>query len=49
MQVRMGLLNKRTDWSAEKFRAYWREEHSKLASQLPGLLAYQQNHLELYI
>jgi uncharacterized protein (TIGR02118 family) len=38
-------LNKRTDWSAEKFRAYWREEHSKLASQLPGLLAYQQNHV----
>ena len=45
MQVRMGLLNKHPDWSTEQFRAYWREEHSKLASQLPGLLAYQQNHV----
>lgn len=45
MQIRMGLLNKHTDWSTEQFRAYWREEHSKLASQLPGLLAYQQNHV----
>ena len=45
MQVRMGLLNKHTDWSTEQFRTYWREEHSKLASQLPGLLAYQQNHV----
>lgn len=45
MQVRMGLLNKHADWSTEQFRAYWREEHSKLASQLPGLLAYQQNHV----
>ena len=45
MQVRMGLLNKHADWSTEQFRTYWREEHSKLASQLPGLLAYQQNHV----
>jgi len=45
MQVRMGLLNKKSDWSSEQFRKYWREEHSKLASQLPGLKAYQQNHV----
>lgn len=45
MQVRMGLLNKHPDWSTEQFRVYWREEHSKLASQLPGLLAYQQNYV----
>ena len=45
MQVRMGLLNKHEDWSMERFRSYWREQHSKLASQLPGLLAYHQNHV----
>lgn len=45
MHVRMGLLNKHTDWSTERFRTYWRENHSRLASQLPGLLAYQQNHV----
>lgn len=45
MHVRMGLLNKHEDWSTERFRTYWRENHSKLASQLPGLLSYQQNHV----
>lgn len=45
MTVRMGLLNKHADWSTERFRTYWREQHSKLASQLPGLLAYHQNHV----
>ncbi len=45
MQVRMGLLNKKDDWTLDQFRMYWRESHSKLASQLPGLLAYQQNHV----
>ena len=45
MQVRMGLLNKHEDWSLEQFRSYWREQHSRLACQLTGLLAYQQNHV----
>ena len=45
MQVRMGLLNKKSDWTTEQFRAYWRDQHSQLASQLPGLLAYHQNHV----
>ncbi len=45
MQIRMGLLNKREDWSDERFKSYWRETHSKIASQLPGLLRYQQNHV----
>lgn len=45
MQVRMGLLNKHEDWSMERFRTYWREQHSKVASQLPGLLGYHQNHV----
>lgn len=45
MHVRMGLLNKHEDWSTERFRTYWRENHSKLARQLPGLLSYHQNHV----
>lgn len=45
MLVRMGLLNKHESWPTERFRSYWRNEHSKLAAQLPGLLAYQQNHV----
>lgn len=45
MQVRMGLLNKKSDWSTEQFRQYWGEQHSKLASRLPGVKAYQQNHV----
>ena len=34
MQVRMGLLNKKPDWSTERFREHWREHHSQLARQL---------------
>jgi uncharacterized protein (TIGR02118 family) len=45
MHVRMGLLSKKEDWSGDRFRTYWREQHSKLASQLPGLRAYHQNHV----
>lgn len=45
MQVRMGLLNKKDDWSMDRFRSYWREQHGQLASQLPGLEAYHQNHV----
>lgn len=45
MQVRMGLLNKKDDWSMDRFRGYWREQHAQLASQLPGLKAYHQNHV----
>ncbi|MEY2685482.1 MAG: hypothetical protein RJA09_2627 [Pseudomonadota bacterium] len=45
MHVRMGLLNKKEDWSSDRFRTYWREQHSKLASQLPGLKVYHQNHV----
>jgi uncharacterized protein (TIGR02118 family) len=45
MQVRMGLLNKKPDWSMDRFRRHWREEHARLAAQLPGLRAYHQNHV----
>jgi uncharacterized protein (TIGR02118 family) len=45
MQLRLGWLNKHPDWSIGRFREYWRTEHIKLASQLPGLRAYVQNHV----
>ena len=45
MIVRSGLINKKPDWSTEEFRRYWRENHSTLASRLPGLRRYQQNHV----
>lgn len=45
MQVRMGLLNRKPDWSPERFRAHWREQHGPLARQLPGLRSYVQNHV----
>ena len=45
MHVRMGLLNKHDDWTTERFRSYWRERHSILAAQLPGLVSYHQNHV----
>jgi uncharacterized protein (TIGR02118 family) len=45
MIVRMGLLNKRKDLSTEDFRRHWRDVHGPLAAKLPGLRAYQQNHV----
>ena len=45
MIVRSGLIRKKPDWSQEDFRRYWREHHSTLARQLPGLRRYQQNHI----
>lgn len=41
--LRMGLLHKKADWSMDQFSTYWREEHARLASQLPGLVGYHQN------
>jgi uncharacterized protein (TIGR02118 family) len=41
----MGLINKKPDWTMERFRAYWKDEHAKLARQLPGLVRYHQNHV----
>lgn len=45
MQVRMGLLNKKEDWPMAQFHDYWRGQHGALAAQLPGLVAYHQNHV----
>jgi uncharacterized protein (TIGR02118 family) len=45
MNVRMGLLRKKADWTTEAFRAYWRDEHGPLAARAPNLLEYWQNHV----
>lgn len=43
MNVRMGLIRKKPDWSMERFGNYWRDQHGALASRAPGLRAYWQN------
>src|SRR3712207_84593 len=45
MIVRMGLLTRKPDTTAEQFRRHWREVHGPLAAQMPGLRRYYQNHL----
>ena len=43
MNVRMGLLRKKPDWTTEEFRAYWRDKHGPLAARAPNLRQYWQN------
>lgn len=43
MNVRMGLIRKRPDWSYETFNSYWRDSHGPLAARAPGLREYWQN------
>jgi uncharacterized protein (TIGR02118 family) len=43
MNVRMGLIRKKPDWTAEDFRAYWRDKHGSLAARAPNLRGYWQN------
>jgi len=45
MIVRTGLIKKQPDWSDEDFRRYWLGHHGALASKLPGLRRYEQNHV----
>ena len=45
MNVRMGLICRKSDWSQGDFRTYWRENHSRLAARAPGLRGYWQNHV----
>jgi uncharacterized protein (TIGR02118 family) len=45
MIVRMGLLNKKPEWSQEDFRRYWSETHGPIAAKLPGLRSYLQHHV----
>jgi uncharacterized protein (TIGR02118 family) len=43
MNVRMGLIRKKSDWSTEQFNAYWGDKHGALAKRAPGLRGYWQN------
>ena len=43
MNVRMGLIRKRADWTMADFRAYWRNTHGPLAARAPNLREYWQN------
>jgi uncharacterized protein (TIGR02118 family) len=45
MNVRMGLLRKKPDWSLDEFRAYWRDKHGPLAARAPNLREYWQNQI----
>jgi uncharacterized protein (TIGR02118 family) len=45
MIVRMGLLNKKPEWSQEDFRHYWSDTHGPIAAKLPGLRSYLQHHV----
>ena len=41
------FVNKRPGMALEPFRAYWRNVHGPLASKIPVMHRYEQNHLEL--
>lgn len=43
MNVRMGLIRKKADWTFEDFNAYWRDKHGPLAARAPNLREYWQN------
>lgn len=43
MNIRMGLIRKKPDWTFDTFNAYWRDHHGPLAARAPGLREYWQN------
>ena len=43
MNVRMGLIRKKADWTFEDFNAYWKGKHGALAARAPNLRGYWQN------
>ena len=43
MNVRMGLVRKKQEWTDERFRDYWRNTHAPLAARAPNLGEYWQN------
>jgi uncharacterized protein (TIGR02118 family) len=40
----MFLAYRRADMDAQEFRRYWRDIHGPIASKIPGLRKYVQNH-----
>lgn len=45
MVVRMGILQKKKNITIEEFHNYWVEKHGSIASQIPRLRKYHQNHV----
>ena len=43
MNVRIGLIRKKPDWTREAFLQYWRATHGPLAARMPNLREYWQN------
>ena len=43
MNVRMGLINKKPQWTTREFQDYWRATHGPLAARAPNLREYWQN------
>ena len=43
MNIRMGLIRRKPDWSFDEFDDHWRNPHGALARRAPGLRAYWQN------
>lgn len=41
------FVNRRPGMELAPFRAYWREKHGPLASHIPSILRYEQNHLAM--
>lgn len=44
MIIRIGMAPRRIGTSFTEFQRHWREEHSAVAQQIPGLRGYVQNH-----
>lgn len=45
MLKRVTLLERRPDISPATFSSHWRTDHAVIATDLPGLLCYRQNHV----
>jgi len=41
------FVNRRPGMELDAFRRYWRETHGPIASHIPALVRYEQNHLAL--
>jgi uncharacterized protein (TIGR02118 family) len=42
------FVNRRADMPLEEFRSHWRNIHGPLASQIPAMHRYEQNHLQMH-
>lgn len=45
MIIRMGMIRKKENLSFDEFSRHWLEVHGPIASDIPGLRKYHQNHV----